>query len=199
MGGIIVMRSSHPTLLFAVCYSSACANHPWITLDGFSPGPLKGPAWQHFCLRYTGSPMKFRVQFINMVITFGALHSQMPSFISELLQPNIMSRSLASPDQCLLAVPRSRLKTKGMGGDFLKNAWLNQLIHVNFCISWYHHICDFLHDCMKFPTSPNSIIKTNVRLAPVSSSFYCCFNATKSLWKTMSKTKRSQADCTQAQ
>lgn len=57
--------------------------------------------------------MKFRVQFINMVITFRALHSQIPSFISELLQPNIMSRSLVSPDQCLLAVPRSRLKTKG--------------------------------------------------------------------------------------
>lgn len=48
-----------------------------------------------------------------MAITFRAFHSQMPSYISELLQPNIMSRSLVSPYQCLLAVPRSRLKTKG--------------------------------------------------------------------------------------
>lgn len=47
-----------------------------------------------------------------MAITFRAFHSQMPSYISELLQPN-MSRSLVSPYQCLLAVPRSRLKTKG--------------------------------------------------------------------------------------
>lgn len=47
-----------------------------------------------------------------MAITFRAFHSQMPSYISELLQPN-MSRSLVSPYQCLLAVPRSRLKKKG--------------------------------------------------------------------------------------
>lgn len=48
-----------------------------------------------------------------MAITFRDFHSQMPSYISELLQPNIMSRSLVSPYQCLLAVPQSRLKTKG--------------------------------------------------------------------------------------
>ncbi len=58
-------------------------------------------------------PIKFRIQFKVLVITFRALHGQAPAYIRDLLQPHTASRSVTSPDQGLLVVPRSRLKTKG--------------------------------------------------------------------------------------
>ncbi|KAF7666373.1 hypothetical protein LDENG_00109420, partial [Lucifuga dentata] len=57
-------------------------------------------------------PIKFRVQFKVLVFTFRALHGQTPSYIDELLQPHVTSRTLRSSDQGLLSVPQSRLKLK---------------------------------------------------------------------------------------
>ena len=58
-------------------------------------------------------PIKFRIQFKVLVLTYKALHGQAPVYISDLLQPYITNRSLRSSNQGLLVVPRTRLKTKG--------------------------------------------------------------------------------------
>ena len=58
-------------------------------------------------------PIKFRIQFKVLVITYRALHGQAPAYICDLLRPYSPSRSLRSSDQGLLVVPRARLKTKG--------------------------------------------------------------------------------------
>ncbi|KAF7647387.1 hypothetical protein LDENG_00173130 [Lucifuga dentata] len=57
--------------------------------------------------------MKSRIHFKILVLTYKAVHGQSPAYISELLRPYAMNRSLRSSDQALLSVPRSRLKTKG--------------------------------------------------------------------------------------
>ena len=58
-------------------------------------------------------PIKFRIQFKVMVITYRALHGQAPAYIGDLLQPYVTSRSLRSSGQGLLIVPRTWLKPKG--------------------------------------------------------------------------------------
>ncbi|XP_029941085.1 uncharacterized protein LOC115383145 [Salarias fasciatus] len=58
-------------------------------------------------------PIKSRIQYKILVVTYRALHGQAPLYITDLLQPYVTSRSLRSSDQGLLVVPRSRLKTKG--------------------------------------------------------------------------------------
>lgn len=58
-------------------------------------------------------PVHFRIQFKVLTVTFRALHGQAPPYISDLIFPYSSGRSLRSSDRHLLAVPRSRLKTKG--------------------------------------------------------------------------------------
>ena len=58
-------------------------------------------------------PIACRIDFKILLITYKALHGLAPTYISELLCPLTTVRSLRSTDQCLLAVPKSRLKTKG--------------------------------------------------------------------------------------
>lgn len=58
-------------------------------------------------------PVHLRIHFKVLVFTHRALHGLTPAYISDLLQPYSASRSLRSSDQVLLAVPRTRLKTKG--------------------------------------------------------------------------------------
>lgn len=58
-------------------------------------------------------PVKFRVQFKIIIMTYRALHGVAPTYLSELLLSYHPSRSLRSCDQGLLAVPHTRLKTKG--------------------------------------------------------------------------------------
>ncbi|KAM3863095.1 mu-type opioid receptor [Diretmus argenteus] len=54
-----------------------------------------------------------RAHFKVLVVTYRAIHGQAPAYISELIQPYSLSRSLRSSDQGRLWVPRTRLKTKG--------------------------------------------------------------------------------------
>lgn len=58
-------------------------------------------------------PIKSRIQFKILVITFRAWQGQAPASITEPLQPYNISRNLKSSNQGLLVFPRSRLKTKG--------------------------------------------------------------------------------------
>uniref|UniRef100_A0A8C6W155 deoxyribonuclease II n=1 Tax=Nothobranchius furzeri TaxID=105023 RepID=A0A8C6W155_NOTFU len=58
-------------------------------------------------------PVEYRIQFKVLVLTYRALNNQAPSYLSELLSPHITSRNLRSTSENLLAVPRTRLKTKG--------------------------------------------------------------------------------------
>ncbi len=57
-------------------------------------------------------PIKFWIQFKVLVITYRALHGQVPAYIKDLL-PFITGRSPRSSDQVLFLVPPSRLKPKG--------------------------------------------------------------------------------------
>uniref|UniRef100_A0A8C6PYD4 Reverse transcriptase domain-containing protein n=1 Tax=Nothobranchius furzeri TaxID=105023 RepID=A0A8C6PYD4_NOTFU len=58
-------------------------------------------------------PVEYRIQFKVLVLTYRALNNQAPSYLSELLSPHTTSRNLRSTSENLLAVPRTRLKTKG--------------------------------------------------------------------------------------
>ncbi|KAF7654698.1 hypothetical protein LDENG_00065990, partial [Lucifuga dentata] len=57
-------------------------------------------------------PIKSRSHFKILFLTYRALHGQSPAYISEILRPYAMSRSLRSSYQGLLSVPHSRLKSK---------------------------------------------------------------------------------------
>lgn len=56
-------------------------------------------------------PNKFRIQFKILVISYRALHVHAPTYIRDLLQPCVTSRSLWSSDEGLPVVPQSGLKT----------------------------------------------------------------------------------------
>lgn len=58
-------------------------------------------------------PVHYRIRFKILLITYKSLHGLAPLYISELLTPYVASRSLRSENQMLLAVPRSKLRTKG--------------------------------------------------------------------------------------
>ena len=58
-------------------------------------------------------PVKFRIDFKILLITYKALHGLAPAYISELLSPYSTIRPLRSSRQNLLAVPHTKLKTKG--------------------------------------------------------------------------------------
>uniref|UniRef100_A0A669EE25 Reverse transcriptase domain-containing protein n=1 Tax=Oreochromis niloticus TaxID=8128 RepID=A0A669EE25_ORENI len=58
-------------------------------------------------------PVKFRVQFKIIIMTYRTLHSVAPTYLSDLLLSYHPSKSLRSCDQGLLVVPHTRLKTKG--------------------------------------------------------------------------------------
>ena len=58
-------------------------------------------------------PVKLRIDFKILFITYKALHGLAPAYVSELLSPYTTMRSVRSSNQNLLAVPRAKLKTKG--------------------------------------------------------------------------------------
>ncbi len=58
-------------------------------------------------------PVHFRIQFKIILFVFKALNGQATSYLIDHLTPLSSSRSLRSFDRAFLAVPRSRLKTKG--------------------------------------------------------------------------------------
>ena len=58
-------------------------------------------------------PIKERIQFKVLVTTFKALHNLAPTYISELLNQHVPSRSLRSSSKCLLHEPPFNLQTAG--------------------------------------------------------------------------------------
>ena len=60
-------------------------------------------------------PVHFRILFkvLHVLLVYKALNGMAPLYITELLSYRTCSRTLRSPDQKLLAVPKSRLKTYG--------------------------------------------------------------------------------------
>lgn len=58
-------------------------------------------------------PVKFRIDFKILVLTFRALHGQAPQYITDLLCPYSSGRSLRSSGQNLLKVPKTHFKTRG--------------------------------------------------------------------------------------
>ena len=58
-------------------------------------------------------PIKSRIDFKILLITYKALHDLAPSYISELLHDKPNVRPLRSSNKGLLVIPPSNLKTKG--------------------------------------------------------------------------------------
>uniref|UniRef100_A0A669C582 Reverse transcriptase domain-containing protein n=1 Tax=Oreochromis niloticus TaxID=8128 RepID=A0A669C582_ORENI len=58
-------------------------------------------------------PVKFRVDFKILVLTYRAVHGLAPAYIFDLLQPYVPSRSLRSSDLGLLAIKNTKRRTKG--------------------------------------------------------------------------------------
>ena len=58
-------------------------------------------------------PVKKRIQFKMLLLTYRCLHGMAPQYLTELITPYEPSRQLRSSDQSLLTIPTSRLKTYG--------------------------------------------------------------------------------------
>lgn len=58
-------------------------------------------------------PVKYRLVFKILLLTFRALNGSAPAYLTELVTPYQQSRSLRSGSQMLLAIPKTRLKTYG--------------------------------------------------------------------------------------
>ena len=58
-------------------------------------------------------PVKERIHFKTMLLTYKALHGKAPVYLSELLTPYTPARQLRSGDKHLLTVPKSNTKTYG--------------------------------------------------------------------------------------
>ncbi|KAF7641597.1 hypothetical protein LDENG_00276220, partial [Lucifuga dentata] len=58
-------------------------------------------------------PVRFRIEFKILLISFKALLGLAPSYITEMLTPYESVRSFRSSGGNLVAVPKSRLKSKG--------------------------------------------------------------------------------------
>ena len=58
-------------------------------------------------------PIKARIMYKLLIVTYQAYHSLAPSYLCDLVTPHIPSRSLRSGDQLMLVEPRTRLKTFG--------------------------------------------------------------------------------------
>uniref|UniRef100_UPI003AAD7030 uncharacterized protein n=1 Tax=Centroberyx gerrardi TaxID=166262 RepID=UPI003AAD7030 len=58
-------------------------------------------------------PVQYRIDYKNLLLTFKALHNLAPTYLSDLLQDYIPSRSLRSSSAGLLTIPTSRLSTMG--------------------------------------------------------------------------------------
>ncbi|XP_032387662.1 uncharacterized protein LOC116699262 [Etheostoma spectabile] len=58
-------------------------------------------------------PIKSRIKYKILLLTYKSLHGLAPQYLTDLLHPYTQSRSLRSSDKDLLAVPNSRLRTFG--------------------------------------------------------------------------------------
>ena len=58
-------------------------------------------------------PIKFRIQYKALLVSYKILHGTSPKYLQELITPYKPKRSLRSADKSLLEVPPTRLKTFG--------------------------------------------------------------------------------------
>lgn len=58
-------------------------------------------------------PIKARISFKLLLLTFKALHGQAPTYITELINPYIPTRNLRSLDNNFLVTPKSNMKSYG--------------------------------------------------------------------------------------
>lgn len=58
-------------------------------------------------------PVKYRIQFKILLLTYRIANNIAPSYLTELLRSYTPTRALRSSSQSLLVLPRSRLKTRG--------------------------------------------------------------------------------------
>ena len=58
-------------------------------------------------------PIRFRVDFKVLVLTYRALHGQAPNYLSDLVSHYLPKRALRSAEQGLLIVPKTKRRTKG--------------------------------------------------------------------------------------
>ncbi len=58
-------------------------------------------------------PVKYRVDFLILVLTYKALHGLTPQYLADLLMPYMPSRNLRSSQHGLLVVPKTRLRSCG--------------------------------------------------------------------------------------
>ncbi|XP_051789181.1 uncharacterized protein LOC127529479, partial [Erpetoichthys calabaricus] len=58
-------------------------------------------------------PVSFRIDFKILLMVYKALNNLAPSYISECLTPYIPNRNLRSSTECLLRIPRAKLKRSG--------------------------------------------------------------------------------------
>ncbi|KAL3066517.1 hypothetical protein OYC64_016470 [Pagothenia borchgrevinki] len=72
--------------------------------------------WQHITptlIHLHWLPVKSRIHFKTLLLTYKSLHTIAPQYLTDLLHPYTPSRSLRSSDTGLLSIPRSRLRTVG--------------------------------------------------------------------------------------
>ncbi|XP_041958625.1 uncharacterized protein LOC121717966 [Alosa sapidissima] len=72
--------------------------------------------WQHITpilKKLHWLPIKQRISYKILLLTYKSLHSLAPKYITDLLHPYTQSRSLRSTSKDLLSTPRTRLKTFG--------------------------------------------------------------------------------------
>ena len=58
-------------------------------------------------------PVKYRIEFKTLLLTYRILNDSAPSYLKDLISPYKQSRSLRSGDKLLLTVPRSKTKSYG--------------------------------------------------------------------------------------
>ena len=84
-------------------------------------------------------PVKQRIVYKLMTLTFQCLHNLAPPYLSELIVPYQPSRSLRSSDSHLLTVPKT--KKKSYGDRAFKNAapklWNTMPLDIRQCESFY--------------------------------------------------------------
>ena len=72
--------------------------------------------WQHITptlIHLHWLPVKFRIQYKLLLLTYKSLHALAPQYLADLLHQHTPSRSLRSSDAGLLSIPRTKLKSFG--------------------------------------------------------------------------------------
>jgi len=82
-------------------------------------------------------PVKYRILFKILVFAYKAYHQKAPKYLCSLVSKYNQARSLRSGSQCLMTVPRSRLKTVGdrAFSSCAPKEWNNLPLNIRLCSS----------------------------------------------------------------